>query len=44
MSKSRAIAMLFGALMLTSCAYDEHGNRRPLTEDERIALAIMLVL
>ena len=44
MSKFLAAALLFGALMLTSCAWDEHGNRRPLTDDERIALVVMLVL
>lgn len=43
-SKSAAIALLLGALMLTSCAYDEFGKRRELTPDERTALAIMLIL
>lgn len=44
-SKSLAIAALLGALMLTmGCVYDSEGKRRPLTDEERTALVLMLML
>ena len=35
---------LLALLMLGACVYDESGNRRPLTEEERFTLMIALML